>query len=74
GDYDPDAERAAEAYRQKGMSVQPRSRSEVERFFDGLELVDPGVQVVHRWRADGSAVEELTDARVSIYGGVARKP
>jgi SAM-dependent methyltransferase len=28
----------------------PRSRAEVLRFFDGFDLLDPGVVPVHRWR------------------------
>jgi hypothetical protein len=49
-----------------------RSRSEVEHFFDGLELVDPGLVQVHRWRP-GSAAHE-TDEEMAGYAGVARKP
>ncbi|WP_308203350.1 SAM-dependent methyltransferase [Frankia gtarii] len=35
---------------------------------------DPGVDLVHRWRPEGGNVpDDLTDAQVSIYGGIARK-
>ncbi len=35
---------------------------------------DPGVELVHRWRPEGGNVpDDLTDAQVSIYGGIARK-
>ena len=30
--------------------VIPRPRDQVERFFAGFELVDPGIAAVHRWR------------------------
>ncbi|SNQ49311.1 conserved hypothetical protein [Frankia canadensis] len=43
---------------------------------DGLDLVEPGLQVVHRWRPDGDgpgAAASPTDAQVSVYGTVARK-
>lgn len=74
-DFTPAASaRAAQAYRDRGISAAPRSRAEVTRFFDGLELLDPGVQVVHRWRPDGDVNENLTDEQVSIYGAVARIP
>jgi S-adenosyl methyltransferase len=49
-----------------------RSRSEVERFFDGLELVDPGVVQVHRWRPGFEAAD--MDDEVAGYAGLARKP
>ncbi|MEK8174808.1 SAM-dependent methyltransferase [Streptomyces sp. M19] len=45
------------------------------RFFDGLEWVEPGLVVPHRWHPDAEEREaEATDADVSIYAGVARKP
>ncbi|THA23798.1 SAM-dependent methyltransferase [Streptomyces sp. RKND-216] len=57
------------------ITGQARSHAEVSRFFDGLELVEPGVVVPHRWRPDGDeSVADLTDAEVSLYAGVARKP
>ncbi|MCM3882721.1 SAM-dependent methyltransferase [Frankia sp. R82] len=43
-------------------------------FFDGLELVDPGVTLVRRWRPDEPLDESRTDAAVSTFGAVARKP
>ena len=62
-----------EIYRQRGIPLTARTRAEVERFFDGLELVEPGVQLVHRWRTE-PAPDGPTDVQVSIYGAVARKP
>ena len=48
-----------------------RSHAEVTRFFDGLELLDPGVVAVQHWRP----VSELeARARSAMWGGVARKP
>ena len=49
-----------------------RTRDEVARFFDGLELVPPGVVYVHAWRP-GSSDLAPADA-VSAHGGVAGKP
>jgi hypothetical protein len=54
------------------MSVTLRSHDQVARFFDGLEWVEPGLVQVHRWRPDPS--EKDLDRRVSVHGGVARKP
>lgn len=52
--------------------VTLRSRGEVERFFDGLELVSPGLVQVHRWRP-GAAAPDMGDD-VAGYAGLARKP
>jgi SAM-dependent methyltransferase len=71
-DFAPDeAERAAENYRRSGVPAQARSREEITAFFDGLDLVEPGVAVVHRWRADPGP-DGPTDAQVGVYGAVAR--
>lgn len=75
-DFDPDLlTRVAEAYQSTVAEGQIRSSSEVSRFFDGLELVDPGVVVAHRWRPDPDEEQpDITDAEFPVYGGVARKP
>lgn len=76
GDFAPEAWQAiTEAYAQRGTSLQVRSRGEVLRFFDGLELVEPEVTVAHRWHPmPGSGPSLVNDAQVSLYTGVARKP
>ncbi|WP_256789071.1 SAM-dependent methyltransferase [Frankia sp. AvcI1] len=73
-DYDEGMERVAAAYRAGGIPAQQRGRTEVARFFDGLDLLDPGLQIVHRWRPDDDTPNDLTDAQVSFYGAVGRKP
>jgi hypothetical protein len=48
-----------------------RSKEQVTRLFDGLELVEPGVVQISKWRPDS----ELTArAAAALWGGVARKP
>ena len=54
-----------------------RTKDEVTRFFDGLDLIEPGIAVCHRWRPDAAPSDadgELTDARVSIWAGIGIKP
>jgi hypothetical protein len=52
-----------------------RSRDEVARFLDGLDLVGPGVVPLHEWRPDGTNPLGLDDGPViPIYAGLARKP
>jgi hypothetical protein len=49
-----------------------RPRADVERFFDGLELVAPGVVQVDQWRPDGPPTS--TEGRLNpLYAGVGRK-
>jgi hypothetical protein len=49
-----------------------RSRREIARFFDGLELLEPGVVPISQWRPDPSRIG--VPAEVSGTGGVGRKP
>ncbi|WP_069817359.1 SAM-dependent methyltransferase [Streptomyces sp. TP-A0874] len=81
-DFDPGTWGDIQAiYAAAGTATQVRSRSEVERFFSGLEMLEPGVEVAHRWRpvADGGhsspePVEALSDSEVSLWVGVGVKP
>jgi len=76
GDFDPAAWAGVVAvYRRSGVTMQVRPKPDVERFFAGLDLIDPGVVSLPRWRPDPSDVGSPPgDAAVSVYGGVARKP
>ena len=77
GDFDPVAwEKITEIFRKGDVVLQVRDKAAVERFFTGLDLVEPGVQPLTRWRPDPdrAGAEVPTDAQVSVYGGVARKP
>jgi hypothetical protein len=67
----PSAAQAASRYNDLVASpMRRRSRDEVARFFAGLDMVEPGLVQLHRWRpADGDPA-----APSSGYGGVARKP
>ncbi|MBL7500832.1 SAM-dependent methyltransferase [Frankia sp. CNm7] len=68
------SEQGAQVYRQRGFKVCVRSLPAVERFFDGLHLVDPGFVYVHRWRPESLAEAELADSHANLCGGVARLP
>jgi hypothetical protein len=69
---DIEPEKAADiADRLKPLSYQqytPRTRAQVLRFFDGLELVEPGLVQVQQWRP----AIEVPDT-FSVWAGVARK-
>jgi hypothetical protein len=72
---DIQSDAAAEAVRRynKLVSVPQtrRTHAEVSRFFDGLELLEPGVVQLHQWRPAGELVPPKA---VSSHGGVGRKP
>lgn len=50
----------------------PGDPAEIERFFDGLSLVEPGLVPVQDWRPGPG--EPASDGGITIWGGVARKP
>jgi len=65
--------RSMDDYNDQGSApLTARSHAEVCRFFNGLDLVDPGVVQLHRWRP-GSG-ERDQDRELANYGGVGRKP
>lgn len=82
GDFDPEAmAKVAQVYESSGMRVRVRGKEEFARFFDGLDLVRPGIEVPHRWRPDeagcrrvGSEREVAADSEVGLWAGLAVKP
>jgi hypothetical protein len=74
---------ATAASKQEGLAKAmrwpfvPRDREEVSRFFDGLELVDPGVVAVELWRppsAEPPAPSPPPDSLLPGYAAIGRKP
>jgi hypothetical protein len=57
--------------RQLDAPLVLRDHAQVTSFFDGLELVEPGVVQLSKWRPQ-SQVESA--AAAALWGGVARKP
>jgi len=72
---DPDNAPAAFAEaRKRGIPNVPRTKAVIERMFDGLDLLPPGVVPVHRWRPDDQSAGKVDDRNIHVYGGVAVKP
>jgi S-adenosyl methyltransferase len=74
---DVDSGEIAEAYQRLNERMGAtqgtlRSHEEVARFFDGLEMVEPGLVQLHRWRPEPGAPGLEFD--VPAYAGVGRKP
>jgi hypothetical protein len=65
------AEAASRLSRLMTQRVTPRSHAEVTRFFDGLDLIEPGVVPIQQWRPDSEADSA---ARAGMWGGVGKKP
>ena len=70
-------EQAAEGTRRYNASgatqARPRSRQEVTRFFDGLDLIAPGVVPLTEWLSAGSPAAD-GGSPLAGYVGIARKP
>lgn len=72
-DYDDaETDRVYRVYRASTSPITSRPRERIAAWFDGLDLVEPGIVVVTDWRPDpGEAPIKL---RLPSYGGVARVP
>lgn len=75
-DFSPEAMgKIITIYGEAGTRLQFRSRAAFLRFFDGWELLEPGVTLSHQWRPDHPEdATHVTDAEAACYAGVARKP
>ncbi|ANP51488.1 hypothetical protein J2Z21_002684 [Streptomyces griseochromogenes] len=70
GDF-ADRSAAQAVYNKATATLNLRSRAEVERFFDGFELIEPGLAQVPFWRPDTTPPPRSHE--IGFYGGVARK-
>jgi trans-aconitate methyltransferase len=69
---DPVFERAQDGYNESGaVPYNLRTVEEITSFFDGLELLDPGVVSVPLWRPDAT---DPAPQAIAEHGGLARKP
>jgi hypothetical protein len=74
GTSDIDPERAAEAvrtYNKGGARIIARTGEQIRRFFDGLELVDPGLVQLPLWRPDAEVSHDISG--IWWYAGMASK-
>jgi S-adenosyl methyltransferase len=53
---------------------QLRTKEQIERFFDGLEIVEPGIVYLPQWRPEEPVTEPLDISGLLYVGGVGRKP
>jgi len=64
----PEQQEVADRYT-RANAVALRTREQIAAFFDGLDLVEPGLVDPAKWRADGEVTE-----MVPSFAGVGRKP
>ncbi|GAA5194500.1 SAM-dependent methyltransferase [Rugosimonospora acidiphila] len=55
-------------------AIYPRSRPQFEVFFDGLELVEPGIVPPSQWRDDAESRPRPDVRQIGGYAAVARTP
>jgi len=67
-----EGDKAEGVYRQASSQLHVRSLPEVLRFFDGFELVEPGLTWITEWRPEPGTAP--TGRQHSMRGGVGRKP
>jgi len=73
---DIDEQRVAEAVRRVNArtagTTTLRTHAEIGRFFDGLQLLAPGLVQVQRWQPGSAAPDD--GEQIAAYAGLARKP
>ncbi|WP_087930761.1 SAM-dependent methyltransferase [Streptomyces albireticuli] len=82
GPMKPEEGEAVEGvYRRAGSPLHMRPRAEVARFFDGFEMVEPGLVSMPAWRPDpvnggrGAPPAPADDPAMHVgFGGVGHKP
>jgi SAM-dependent methyltransferase len=72
GDFRTDAaEQVAAVYDEATSTVTLRSHAQIASFFDGWDLVEPGLVQGPLWRPDGKLPRPRDLEKIWIYGGVA---
>jgi hypothetical protein len=65
---------AVKVYQRSTATITGRSRERVTGFFEGFDLLEPGLVPVHLWRPDpGAAIDGHRVGEDGLYGGVGRK-
>lgn len=67
------ASRAAATYQNATAPLVLRTFEQVSAFFDGFNLIDPGLVQAPLWRPDGKPPRPKDLAKIGIYAGVGRK-
>jgi hypothetical protein len=65
---------AAPVTKQSQIDMSFRTGEQFAAFFDGLELVEPGITPVTEWRPEDPPEKRTPAGQATMYGAVARKP
>jgi O-methyltransferase involved in polyketide biosynthesis len=74
GDGKLQVQRFVDSYQETQNPLWLRDRSEIMSWFDGYELLPPGVVPVTDWRPDEEAAKDIEQVRPYSWCGVGRKP
>ncbi|MFC4586440.1 SAM-dependent methyltransferase [Sphaerisporangium corydalis] len=72
----PNMRASARVYKTANAPGVVRTEEEILGFFDGLEMVEPGLVRLPEWRPDETNVDDILDAqaeRMPVAGGMGRK-
>jgi len=73
-DESPEARENAEVLRRSLGRGQVRTRAQITAFFDGLELIPPGLVFLPWWRPDTPVPQPAPPGSTLMLAGVGRKP
>lgn len=75
-DFHPEeARKVDEMYRANTLTLAPRNRAQFTAFFDGLEIVEPGIVAAEAWHPElGEPVPGQDDIVSAGYVALGRKP
>ncbi|WP_373281989.1 SAM-dependent methyltransferase [Nocardia jiangxiensis] len=61
-------------YHSHGETLRWRTKAQAQQFFDGLELEEPGLVRMHKWRPDPIHIGTIADVDIAMYGAGGRRP
>lgn len=74
GDFRPEAaQQAAAVYDKATSTLSLRSHAQIEAYFDGWDLIEPGVVQLPLWRPEGKPPRAKDLSKIWGYGGVGRR-
>jgi S-adenosyl methyltransferase len=77
-DFDENVGRIEDDFENTGSTVRTRTKAQVEQFFEGLEMLEPGLQAPQHWRPEPAEIEVgnaevIRDQDVPVWAGVGIK-
>jgi len=73
-DNRPDLQAFGDAYKQTANPVTLRPKERIARFFDGFELIEPGLVFTPQWRPEHPSEVGEEPEKAGVYAAAGRKP